>query len=164
MAIHRKNIITIPPNMECNPKKTKDQAKLRANCTAKIIIAYLTAFLSNPSLHTKNKAIPIRTYKVDQIGPNAQFGGVHSGLARVEYQVVISGKVARLPIVPVTNTIKIEKISLGNSLILKLSIFYLPDSYNQNSRTDFIIIIFCFLILIKFFNSDLFCFLIEKLK
>ena len=89
-------------------------------------MANLTSFLSNPSLQTKNKEIPIKTYNVDHTGPNNQFGGDHTGLARAAYHVVISGKVAADPIAPEKNTTKIDNNNLGISFIFKLSIFFSP--------------------------------------
>ena len=123
MANQRINITTKPPNMEFRPKKTSDQATLRPNCTAKIRIAYLTSLRSNPSLHTKKRAIPIKTYNIVQTGPNSQLGGFQAGFAREAYQVVSSVEVATDPRAAPKNTIKIDAISFGISLMLKLSIF-----------------------------------------
>ena len=54
------------------------------------------------------------------IGPNAQLGGVQLGLGRYAYHPVISFKVNTVPTAPAKNTINIETINLGISLILKL--------------------------------------------
>lgn len=81
-----------------------------------------TFFLSKPSLHTKNKDIPISTYNVLHIGPNAQFGGVQLGLANEAYQVVICGRVETVPTAPAKNTIIIETINLGTSRTLKFPV------------------------------------------
>lgn len=67
----------------------------------------------------RNSDMPINTYNVDQIGPNAQFGGVQLGLGILTYQVVISFKVNTVPTAPAKKTINIDTINLGSSLQLK---------------------------------------------
>ena len=84
---------TKPPIMLCVAKNIIDHTTFITSWIANIRIAIFTSFLSNPSLQTKNKDIPIRTYNVLHIGPKAQFGGVHPGLGKETYQVVISFKV-----------------------------------------------------------------------
>jgi hypothetical protein len=53
------------------------------------------------------------------MGPNAQFGGVQLGFVKAAYQVVNSEVVAKVPMDPATNTIKMDKINLGISFKLK---------------------------------------------
>lgn len=93
MDIHSIITNTKPPNMLWVPKKTNDHSTFKNSWIANIRIAIRTSFRSKPSLQTKNKDIPIRTYSVLHIGPKAQFGGVHPGLGKETYQVVISFKV-----------------------------------------------------------------------
>ena len=122
MATHRSSTSTKPPKMLCVPKNTKDHTTFIISCTANTPIATCTSFLFKPSLQIKNRDIPINTYNVLHIGPNAQFGGVQLGLGRYAYHPVISLRVNTVPTAPAKNTISIDIISLGISLILKLLI------------------------------------------
>src|SRR5664279_5594272 len=93
MDIQRIMTNTKPPIMLCVAKNINDHTTFITSWTANTWIAIFTSFLSNPSLQTKNRDIPIRTYNVLHIGPKAQFGGVQLGLARETYHVVISFRV-----------------------------------------------------------------------
>lgn len=70
------------------------------------------------------------------MGPNQSLGGVQLGLARVAYQVVIWGRVARVPTAPEMKTMNTEAINFGISFNLKpsityqTSILYLTGFYN----------------------------------
>ena len=70
-------IITMtPPPFDFIPKKIIDQTALIASCTQKRIKASKALTSANPSCQIRKTEIPIKTYNVVQIGPNAQFGGV----------------------------------------------------------------------------------------
>ena len=64
----------------CNLKKMIDQKKLSVNCTANNMIAACFIFFSALLLHTKNKAMPIKMYRVVHTGANIQLGGLNQGL------------------------------------------------------------------------------------
>ena len=126
IAIHRIIIAIRPPNMDLNPKNMIVQKKFNISCTANAPIAILTSFLSKPSRHTKNSAIPIKMYRIVHIGANAHDGGVQEGLFKTLKNVVIESKVAKELANPTINGIKIEIISFGISPFLKLSIIFPP--------------------------------------
>ncbi len=104
-----------PPAMLWVPKNINDHTTFNSNCRANTTIAILTSLRSRPSLHIRKRDIPIKTYNVDQMGPNAQFGGVQLGFGMFTYHVVISLSVKTVPTAPAKKTISIEAINLGIS-------------------------------------------------
>ena len=100
IEIHNKIITTSPPEIDCIPKKTIDQSKLRISWTINRVKAGFTKALPVPSFHTRNNEIPIIMYNVVQTGANNQFGGLNSGLFNVAYQPGIASAVKTEPINP----------------------------------------------------------------
>lgn len=125
IEIHNKMIITSPPEIDCIPKKTIDQSKLRISCTMNKVKAGFTKALPVPSFHTINSEIPIIMYNVVQTGANIQLGGLNSGLFNVAYQPGIASAVNMEPTNPaarqattlITN-LRILDILLVDSLAL----------------------------------------------
>lgn len=78
----------------------------------------------------RNKDTPIKTYSIDQIGPNAQFGGVQLGFGMLTYQVVISFSVYTVPTAPAKKTINMDTTNLGISFQRK-SILCYPQIFKQ---------------------------------
>jgi len=103
----------------CQPKNIIDQNKLSVNWIKNNFIALTFSFFFE--IHKRYREIPIRIYKVVQVGPKIQFGGLKKGLFKVAYQVGIAETVKTEPKPPMARGRTIETTNLsGFNLTLKL--------------------------------------------
>lgn len=80
-------------------------------------------------LQTTNNAIPMRMYRVVQMGPNAQLGGVKEGLTKVGNQSKTPCDVKNEPTAPAAKGIDTAMINLYASLF--------PSGANDLSKIIF---------------------------
>jgi len=120
---HMVIMTTSPPPIEWEPKKTMDQRRFRNNCRKKSWTALIELPLM-ACLTTRKRDIPIRTYSVDQTGPNSQSGGVKLGFSKSIYQLAIDGNVKSAPTVPTSWGRRIENIRSGNSVLVSFILIH----------------------------------------
>jgi hypothetical protein len=137
--IHNKTIITSPPEIECIPKKTIDQSKLRISWTTNRVKAGFTKALPVPSFQTRNNEIAIIMYNVVQTGANNQLGGLNSGLFNVAYQPGIASAVSIEPINPAARqaTTLITNLRILDIMLVDSKAFF----ENQFSKKNYIPIV-----------------------
>lgn len=75
--------------------------------------------------------MPIRKYRITQIGPNIQPGGVKSGFSKVTYQFVTDEAVNIDPIMPANWQIVIEITNLILSYIVQFQRNKTTNSINS---------------------------------
>jgi len=100
IAIHNAMMNKRPATGDLSPKNAADHKMFNISCTPNTVSPVFTAGISTLLRQTRNKDIPMSTYKVIHTGPNNQLGGLKAGFLSAAYQVGTAGAVKTEPMIP----------------------------------------------------------------